>query len=353
MGFLWVRERYGGRALTFTEGLERRWTRVFEVRTDGKLVGPGEVVFAADPDSGESIPLLYSSYRSYRTTEVDNLALCRSITPAQDADDWLLWTVTCEYSTESPRGLEYGQPSNPGNPTGSGGSGSGASGDPTLDPPTVDWSFWTREEAQRLAYLVSDALSAWPEYGFGQSPSAVGTPEIDLGLMTPKNSAGQPFEGLTREVGGRQLNYERSEASFDSADMAMYAFCVNADRFLEDGDERTWLCRPITATKQYKGGLVYWRVKYEFHHNPAKDEDGFNLGWDHYLLNAGFKYWNAAQSRLLPIMEGAQQVTTPAPLNRNGSVMDRSTIIDPSAGPVFRRYTRYGRLPFAPLNIVL
>ena len=136
MGFRSVCELHDGRTGGLSEGLERRYTRRFRVRTDSKAVGPIDVMFAP------GVPRLYDPYQSYGTNEFDSFALCRRVTPTQDADDWFTWVVECEYDTTG--GNPQGQPENPGQP-GSGG-GSGAAGDPTLE------DFFTEE--YQLNHLI-------------------------------------------------------------------------------------------------------------------------------------------------------------------------------------------------------
>lgn len=336
--FIWVREKYTGRTGTFGDGLTRSWTRVFQVRTASKLVGPLEVMFAVDPNTGERIPLLYASYFSYRFTETDLLSLCRKITPTQDDEDFQLWTVVCEYSTESPRGADAGKPDDPGNPGGNGGSGGGASGDPTLEPPSWEWSSWSREEAHRLAFKVSNNVVLF-----------------DLGAQVPMNAARQPFDPETREIGGRTLVYERNEASFDAERMDAWNFVVNKDRFLWDGDERTWLCKPITARLQYKGALAYYRVRYEFWHDGRLGVDGEVVGWDHYFLNMGTVSLDVAGTlgKQKPVVRKGQVIGEPVPLDRDGLQLSDADMQDPKKWPNYRQYTKFDQFPFAPLNIVI
>lgn len=133
--------------------------------------------------------------------------------------------------------------------------------------------------------------------------------------------------------------------------MDAWSFVVNKDKFLWDRDTRCWLCKPVTADKQYKGRLAYYRVQYEFLHNPAKDRSGNNVGWDHYLLNQGLNELKPGVTKATPIMLNGQVATEPKLLDANGLEMKTAEATDPKRGPIFKQFARYDQFPFAPLKI--
>lgn len=244
MAFTHIQELFAGRHGSFKDGSEREWVRRFRVRTTSKMVGPIEVMFAP------GIPRLYDSYFSFGSTEVDVLALCRSITPTQDEDDWQVWIVECEYSTAS---RASGQP-----PAGGGDPSQGGANpadNPEVEQPVVEYGSHIRQVA------------------FSE----------DIDGEAVFNSAGQPFDPVpTIEDGWDTLTVERNELEYDRSDMADYAFKVNLGFFLGEAPG-TVLCRPITARQAYKGGLKFWRVRYEFHF--ANEQMEFD--WKLRLLDQG------------------------------------------------------------------
>lgn len=328
-----VKELFAGRSGGLEEGLERRYTRKFRVRTTDKHDGPIEVTFAP------GIPRLYEGYASYSTAEVDPWALCRRIDPQQDEDDWTTWTVTCEYDTRSPNGDGAGQPENPGQP-GPGG-GRGAAGNPELELPTVEWGVQTREVAvQRPLFipvadhqkLVAAGLAVANDFDVGRR------------LTT---SALQPFDPPpTVEKSFKTLTVERNEAKFPLTLSRQYEGAFNLDAFLTYAAGR-WLCKSITGREVYKGPFRYARVRYEFWLQHQDD-----IGWQYIeLLDAGTMRLGAGGVPV-PIIPpiGGHPVSTPQ-LLKDGQPLTAAEIADPDIGPQFLRFFVRPYKPFAPLKI--
>ena len=314
MGFRWVTELFEGREGGLRDGLQRSYTRRFQVMTDDKRIGPLEIVFAP------GIPRLYSSYVSFDTHEVDFFAICRDIKPTQDPNDWYLWTVVCTYDTQSSSefGNNAGQPGTIGQP-GTGG-GSGASGDPTQEPPTVSWTTEIREVA------------------FVRQANAAETPIL--------NSAKQPFDPPpTKEVGFDVLRYSRNEATFDRADKAQYRFKMNDSDFL-GAEASKVLCRPITADQRYIGPFKFWRVNYEFWFK----EDG--VGWFEVFLDQGLCQLDWLDN-IVAIVDAKGNPVTQPQLLKDGVPLSKADIEDPLIGPQYIAAQKYGEIDFSPLNIVL
>lgn len=314
------REIFKGRRGSLKEGMQREFTRVFHVFTTSKLDGPIEVMFAVDPNTAEAVPAIYSIYTNYGAEEFDLLAICRSVDPVQDDDDWSFWVVTCTYSTESITGDgRLGQPDGGDGAGGNPGSGSGSSNDPSLEPPVQEWGNWTREEAQEHAEDDDE------------------TPFL--------NSATEPFENQpTREVGGTTLIIERNELTYDPREKNAFRFTINDADFIWEGDYRQWLCKPITATRQYKGPLKYWRVRYEFHHCGD-----ITKAWNHVLLDAGFSHLVGGVRK--EYRKDGQPMARPWPLDGAGAFLTEAEI---AAGDVnYLQFKKYLAKDWSSLNIVV
>jgi len=318
-----VTETHAGRKGGLKEGMERDYTRVFRVFTNSKLDGVIEAMFAVDPGTGEAIPAIYSPYVSYLNEESDIFALCRSITPVQDDDDWTVWLVTCEYSTKSITGDDrMGQPEGGSGAGGNPGTGSGSSNDPSLEPPVQEWGEWHREEAQ-----TRDASN---------DQTVIATVPV-----------GEPFDPPpTREIGGTVLILERNELTYDVREKNSFRFTLNEGDFVWEGDAEKWLCKPITARRQYKGPFKYWRVRYEFWHCGDAET------WDHVLLNAGYLEMGDDGVTPRPIVFGTAPPSKPWPIfMSNGAALDPIDVANNLAEYV--NYRKYKRLPWNRLSIVV
>lgn len=323
MGFRWVTELFDGRDGGLRDGLQRNYTRRFQVMTDDKRVGPLEVIFAP------GIPRLYSSYLSFDTNEIDFFAICRSVVPVQDADDWQLWSVTCEYDTQSSSefGNVAGQPGTIGQP-GAGG-GSGAAGDPTQEPPAYEWTSETKEVA-----LVVDIE---------------GDPIL--------NSVGLPFDPPpTTPIAWPVLRYSRNELTYDRDEKAQYFYKTNTTEFLGAGPGKV-LCKPITGSSRYIGPYRFFRVNYEFHfakeiHEPDDLPQMMGvLDWKLWLLNAGLsKLGDDGEPEIIMDKFGSP-ISTPQPLDVNGLPLSKANI--ETLGAIFFDFTIYKSIDLNTLNIVL
>lgn len=317
-----VTELFDGRDGTLSTGLERRYVRKFRVRTDSKYDGPVEIMFAA------GIPRLYDAYRSFGTSEVDAFALCTRVSPTQDSNDWSTWVVECEYSTDVGLG---GPPDDPGQPGAGGGSGS--SGDPTLDPPVIEWGSQTREVALPLDLGDPDAA--------------------DPVLQKPRpflNSAGQPFDPPpTIEVSHLTLTVERNEPTFNASRALRYRNTVNADLW-QDRLPGRWWCRQITGHIVFKGPYRYARVRYEFWLSPSPLKKDL---WDNLLLlDQGLCRLGPDGKNPVPIERNGHPISQPV-LLKGGLPLSKDDILNPAIGPQYLTFKRYRREPFAPLNITI
>lgn len=326
MAFVWVHELFDGRNGSLRDGLQRSFVRRFQVRTDDKRVAPINVIFAP------GIPRLYASYISFDGAELDYFSICRDIQAEQEVDDDLVWNVTCSYDTQSTSefGNQSGQPGTIGQP-GAGG-GSGASGDPTQEPPTIEWDYDSTEYALR----------------------------VDIDGDPILNSAGQPFDPPpTMPVGWTVLRYGRNEATYDALERAKYAHTINSTPFL-GVREGCVLCKPIKASSRYIGPFLYYRVSYEFH--IAKDHDHNIQGkpqmpgvfdWKMWLLDQGLCRLDVATGRPVAIYDDGNPISTPALLGNDGQPLTKDDIEDPLIGPNWLDFDIYNEIDLNVLNIVI
>ncbi len=331
MPFIWGREKFDGRQGRVTDTGDREYTRIFQAKSDDKLVGPIEAAFAP------GLPRLGDPYVSHETNEFDLFCLCRDIRAVQDSDDWQIWNIQVDYSTISRGGELRGQPTGAdayGQPNNSGGSGS--AGDPSLELPVVQWGAATRDIFQ--VRDLSDASSANPF-----DPGAVGVPIV--------NSAGQPFDPPPAiETAYQTLMFERNEAEFDHDRMGQFALSVNELQFL-GYDPQMVLCRPITANRVFRGSLGYWRVKYEFWFNPPTGT------WQTKLLNQGLMQLDLATGKPTPITKKGQPITQPAFLDlltgREITAAELEDILDGTEEPPYKTFQTRHVMDFDELEIVL
>lgn len=96
MAIVNVKEVWSGREGGFNADFSRRYVRNFRVETDDTSDGPIEVGFAV------GIPRLWERYVSHQTGEIDNLALCNSVTPVQDAGNPYLWGCAVRVFDQKP-----------------------------------------------------------------------------------------------------------------------------------------------------------------------------------------------------------------------------------------------------------
>lgn len=335
MGFRWVTELFDGRQGGIRDGLQRRYTRRFQVMTDDKRVGPKEVIFAP------GIPLLYSSYVSFDANEIDFFGICRDVDAIQDPDDWQLWHVTCEYDTQSSSefGGNAGQPGSIGQP-GAGG-GSGASGDPSQEPPTIDWGFEIRDVA-----FTKDlsGLGAIAGANLVQAPAAI----VMEGLFgrAVLNSARQPFDPPpTREWGFPTLTYSRNELTYDPIHAADFSLAMNSEEFM-GRPKFTVLSRPITSSQKHIGAYKYYRVRYELWFLLETNKD-----WMAEFLDAGFNELIDGVHRRITDKRG--HPVAEVSLLKDGLKLTEAQLANPAIGPQFLRFQQYKAKDLNLLDIVL
>lgn len=331
MAIVNVKEVWSGREGGFNADFSRRYVRNFRVETDDTSDGPIEVGFAV------GIPRLWERYVSHQTGEIDNLALCREVTPVQDAGNPYLWDVRCEYSTESPE--PGGMPTGGGVPTGGfpdgadpGKPGAGGQAD---SPEAKPWEVEYEPETYRLP--MRKAFD-------NQGPNA-------RRVLPVLNAAKQPFDPLPEyEVGGDVLTVTRIEKNPDHQKLRQYAYALNSDDFLHAGFAQAQ-CLPIRRKRMWIGGQQYWECTYRIRFVPE--------GWDTWqpeILNAGRSQLTDDPSELpveIRYPRSHQQIGHDWPLTRDGKAMTPEEIEAADHSDLYLTFYAYRVLPFSELNLTI
>lgn len=161
--------------------------------------------------------------------------------------------------------------------------------------------------------------------------------ERDVNGKPIRNSANDPFgEALVRDDSRPVLTISRNESSFSPALAWFYRDATNADTFW-GAPRGTCKVSNISATLQRDQEFgEFWRVTYEFHFNQA--------GWSDRVLDQGYNELVGGEPKKIKDSEGLP-ITEPALLDGVGGKLAADD------SPVFRRFEKYPRLPFAAFNL--
>lgn len=292
----------------------REYVKKYKVVVNTKEVGPVTVA------RSQGIPLPFTPYFGFNRNEYDNRALLvRKSAKPEKEDDWQVWIVTCEYSSDLSQAngiADNGEPT--GGADGGGGGNGGSGGDSSPEDQRPDYS-WSSE----------DFMYAPPR---------------DLKGKAFLNRARMPFSPApTFPMSIQVFHISRSELSFDRKKAKEWSYAINSLPFM-GANRGNVLCMPIVAKQKYEGPSAYWRVDYTL--KFWWDEDTFD-GWEPFLLNAGLcelqPIPNAAAlviggvgiavERPTPILSGGHPISQPVLLDINGkrAVQDPKTgIIEPN-----------------------
>lgn len=280
---------------------EVQYRRVYLVQSDSDSVGPLQIAFCP------GVPLLGFPYATSTETDATCLVVDRKV--QQVTGSRRLWAVELTYSNkhEDPEENQNEQEQL------------------ELEPPEVEFSFET--------YRV-------PLEGKVKLINSSGIEEVNkFGGAT--TSAGEPFDPPPEIDASRPvLTVSRNELVFNSVLAITYENAVNSDAFLgaNPGQVRV---QGISARRQYKKGLRYWRVQYQFVYRKET--------WDLELLDIGTWYLEANAQGTIEKKRFVTDDDPPQP--RLGLLNGFGVANDAEAPPVFRRFEVYPRLPFANLNI--
>ena len=327
-----VRERIEGREAEFetggkgNEGVQRRYTRIFDVELDAWSGSNAQDVL--DALLAEGIPRLGDPFTTGRHTDLG--ARCNNVTP-RSTDEPRFVEVTASYSN-SPS--DFGEPekevgnaanepgqnadtkSDPNNPNASDGD------DPISRPAEIEWGEGSYSEVVTKATLVT----------------AAGAEVADQPVA---NSAGEPFDPpLEVEKTFLTLRITVNRANFSPSTVSSYSNKTNSDTFFgfEAGKVK---CRSVTAISQFEKGRHFWRITASF---EIRDS------WDYELLDAG--YWEiVAGAREEITFPNGRPLSAPWPLDGAGTKLTVAQVAA-NAGYTYRKYRIAGsRVAFAGLNL--
>ncbi|NBS67310.1 hypothetical protein EBT31_00150 [bacterium] len=285
MGYTSFKE-LAGKSGSVNSSYQRQYTRQFRIITDDATHGPYYV------GSHPSLPLIFSAYPD------DANAFCVSLSPQQDSDNPLAWTVTAQYA--------YAMDSWAG---GGGGVGPVATGNPQID---------SQQKGQPPASRASAPLSRPRDYSF--QTINVGQRVVEKDVVTNEpivNTAGDPIAPpylIDIPAIAITIGLNSTTAPGDGWVSALGKINTNT---LTIG---TWIIaakrarlRGISANLVYEEGLSYWRWQINF-------EVRYSWKWD--LRSVGLEAKQYAR-------DGAgNQITVKGPIKKNGRYITQPTGLD-------------------------
>ena len=324
-GMRWSFDQTGG----FYQA-NRRYTNTLRVFTNSQYVGAIQVqqaVLGTGAVQGATyrfpLPELNGDGTVPTTPcETDSGSFCQTIEIAQDQEDARQWLVTLQYSS-----LDIAHE------MGTSELQNGAV-NPVESAPKVHWS--------SAKYPVSYPL--------------------DVNGLPFINTVGDPLEDPPQTEETRPvLHFTRVETQYNDSWAQQFRDTVNADTFLgwNPGQVK---CRDIQGERQYSTDYgYYWEVSYEFEFRIGSttvidqtDQFGSPLGtstnttgWKERVLNAGLRQLVNGTGDPSQIMIDGALVTSPVPLQENGSYEPLTGSVD----PYYLEFTLYPSAPFSQLNI--
>ena len=327
-----VRERIEGREVENeaggrgNEGVQRRYTRVFDVELDVWSGSNAQDII--DAQLAEGVPRLGDPFTTGRHTDLG--ARCHSVVPSSTAEP-RFFVVTAQYSSSpsdfgepekevgnaaNEPGQNDNQKSDPNNPQ------SQDNDDPLSRPAEISWSQGSYSEVITKATRVSDA----------------GAETADQPVA---NSAGEPFDPpLEVEKSFLILTITRNQANFNQNAANSYTNATNSDTFFgfEAGKVK---CKGISGISVFEKNRHFWRATYVFEIRES---------WDYELLDAG--YWEIVGGNRLPIpFNNGRPLPAPWPLDGAGAKLTAAQV---QAGDSFK-YRKFrvagSRKAFSVLNL--
>lgn len=220
---------------------------------------------------------------------------------------------------------------------------------------------------QRDSSNGSDPTDLDPIYDWGVETITRHTTK-DRNDKSRLNAAGDPFEPREVEDYVNFLTVERCELTFNLAVAGAYNNSVNSDSFY--GADPGTMRVKITPKQQFRNGIEYFKVRYEFHYKPQ--------GWQGRELQQGLYQLVDSDVEVTPptmpptyvkmkipcfeLADGGQftseAVKAPVPIAADGRQLTPDELKgDPSAGPpvpsaaVYAEFVDYPELPYSALNI--
>ena len=325
-----VRERIEGREVENetggrgNEGVQRRYTRVFDVELDVWSGSNAQDII--DAQLAEGIPRLGDPFTTGRHTDLGSR--CHSVVPSSTAEP-RFFVVTAQYSS-SPG--DFGEPEKEvGNAANEPGQNDNAAKDPNNPqaqenddplsrPAEISWSQGSYSEVVTKATLVG---------GAGDTENHPIT-----------NSAGEPFDPpLEVEKSFLILTITRNQANFNQSAANSYTNAYNSDTFFGFA-AGTVKCKGISAVSVFEKNRHFWKATYVFEIRDA---------WDYEILDAG--YWEVVGGNRVEIkFPNGRPLSAPWPLDGAGAKLTPAAV---QAGSVFYRKFRVAgsRKAFSVLNL--
>lgn len=284
---------------------EITYRRVFVVETTDKRIGPQAVAFCP------GIPLM--NYPYVTDSEIDLLARVVERTARPVDRSRTVWEVEVRYSSkhEDPEQQDQEQQ------------------DIESEPPEVTYDFAVRQIAVYGKVDLVDPYTGEPK-------------EVNqFGGLT--NSAGEPYNPQPeREKHYPVLTVTRNEINFNAPQAREYIDAVNQDTFL-GGPPRTVKCAGISARKQYKKNVRYWRVTYTLEFDPDT--------WDLQLLDIGSYYVTVGGNEDGSNKRTYFKTNDQPPQPYLGLLDGEGFKLEEGQEPKFRRFRLRKEKPFAALNL--
>jgi hypothetical protein len=308
---------------TRTGGFDQEWhftgRRTFLVETDDASVDEIEVL--ADP----RIPRVSNYHPVYALAAATNVDASQP-----DADAPWFWSVVVTYSTRSVDPDRQNKDKDQ---------------SPLFEPPVIRWGKTVATVPFIVAADDSFVLIVRDGEVVGKTSFA------DIGTPSPvQNSAGEQHDPAYEvEVRRQVLTIDRNEASFDPDRADRYMDTTNSRTFF-GRDPGTMRCTDFTGERDFKKGVAFAKVHYEFEHK----EDG----WDIDIPDVGTvfvkrtddgeymrtAFTDSAGRRYIGKLNGHGEKAEADPNNAVNGVPE-------AIKTFYLRYRRYPRKDFAPLKL--
>lgn len=325
MAVVWCREKYGNEATFDSHADGSTYRKTFLIKVEDAQADR-ELTIINDPKVTAKVKLLHP-WEAGADFDQTSFALKQQL--RQDEDHPELYEMD----------VEFGPPTIQDE-----GGGGGQNQNPLADPPEVEWGFTTSKQGLWILYRYEPEHASRHPTEWEQAES-----EVRIGAL---NSAKEPFDPQPDyDDHILTLTVTRNEPTYNPVRAIAYAGAKNSDTFL-GVPPGMCLMLPWRATRHFKNGVFYNKVRYEIHFSER--------GWDLRLVDHGSYYWDAsalgggAPGEVLPdYRTGAKkihfrdefQVLTTGLLNGRGGKLAAG------ADPVILTLKRNKKAPFSPLGL--
>lgn len=320
MGVLWCREKYGNEAEFDTHADGSKYKKIYRLRVEDAQADR-ELTIINDPIVQAKIKLLQPWEAG---SDIDPSSFAMRFRLRQDEDHPELYDLEVEFEPPTIQDEAGGNPS----------------GNPLADPPEVEWGYTTLKQGLWEIYkhpLESPRdLKDWDEAEFS----------VRIGALSSAKEPFDPQPDLDEHI--LTLTVTRNEPNYNALLSILYAGVTNSDNFPPYGvPAGKALMLPWRATRQFRNGVFYWKVKYEVHFRKK--------GWDLRLVDHGSYYWDASA---LPAGEldyrlGAKKIRFRDEFGASttGLLNGRGGKLAVGSDPIIMTINEKAKAPFGPLNL--